>query len=119
MTILEGYIAQWRNYPEDEVKVRVARPSILGPSKKLLKDYKENDLSWAEYTTRYVAEIMASPRALKQIDDIIELSKTKTVRLICYEKNPPCHRFILLDMIAEIAEESEICERRISNEKTG
>ena len=111
MTILEGYIAQWKNYPEDEVKVRVARPSILGPSKKLLKDYKENDLSWSEYTTRYVAEIMASPRALKQIDDIIELSKTKTVRLICYEKNRPCHRFILLDMLEQIAEESEICEK--------
>jgi len=107
MTILEGYIAQWNNYPEYEVKIRVARPSILAPSKKLLKDYKENDLSWIEYTTRYVAEIMANPRALKQIDDIIVLSKTNTVRLICYEKNPPCHRFILMDMISDIMEESE------------
>ena len=107
MKILEGYIAQWRNYSEDEVKIRVARPSILGPSKRLLEDYKKNNLSWAEYTTRYVAEIMASPRALKQIDDIIELSKTKDVRLICYEKNPPCHRFILLDMIADIVKEAE------------
>ena len=102
MTIIEGYIAQWRNYPDDEVKVRVARPSILGPSKKLLHDYKKNDLSWKEYTTRYIAEIMNSPRALKQLDDIIELSKNNTVRLICYEKNPPCHRFILMDMIADI-----------------
>lgn len=23
----------------------------------------------------------------------------KDVRLICYEKNPPCHRFILIDLI--------------------
>jgi len=101
MPILEGYIAKWKKYPEDEVKIRVARPSILGPSKRLLQDYKENGLSWAEYTTRYIAEILASPRALKQIEDIIELSKTKTVRLICYEKSPPCHRFILMDMIKE------------------
>ena len=102
--IKEGYIAQWKNYSEDEIKIRVARPSILGPSKKLLQDYKENDLSWAEYTTRYIAEILASGRALRQIDDIIELSKNKTVRLICYEKSPPCHRFILMDMIKERGE---------------
>jgi hypothetical protein len=37
----EGYIGKWKKYPKDEVKVRVARPSVLAPSKELLKDWKE------------------------------------------------------------------------------
>jgi len=113
MPVLEGHISKWKKYPEDEVKIRVARPSILGPSKRLLQDYKENDLSWAEYTTRYIAEIMASPRALRQIDDIIELSKSMDVRLICYERGPPCHRFILMDMIKDRGELDESGSSRV------
>jgi len=37
--IFEGYIANWRNYPKDEVKVRVARPSVLVPSQELLSQF--------------------------------------------------------------------------------
>jgi len=37
----EGYIGRWKKYPKNEVKVRVARPSVLAPSKELLKDFKE------------------------------------------------------------------------------
>jgi len=37
--IFEGYIANWRNYPQDEVKVRVARPSVLAPSRELLSEF--------------------------------------------------------------------------------
>lgn len=37
----EGYIGRWKRYPKDEVKIRVARPSVLAPSNELLKDFKE------------------------------------------------------------------------------
>lgn len=100
--ILEGYIAAWKKYPVDEVKIRVAWPSILGPSKKLLGDYKEGRVSWNEYEIRYREEITGNPEAVKRLIEVCNLSKTKNVRLMCYEKQPPCHRFILLEMITRI-----------------
>jgi len=118
----EGYIAKWREYPEDEVKIRVARPSVLAPSKELLKEVMDYKKSWqsaglglselearknalvnVNYEERFRKEILASPYALLKIGVIInKLKAGKNVRLICYEKNPPCHRFILMDMIREM-----------------
>ena len=95
----EGYIGKWKNYPEDEVKVRVARPSVLGPSLELLKDWKEGKIDWEEYTRRFRKEILSNPKALAKLREIKKLAKEKDVRLICYEKNPPCHRFVLMDLI--------------------
>jgi len=112
----EGYIAKWRKYPKDEVKIRVARPSVLAPSKKLLGDFKAAEregkesglkklearkLAWdkADYERRFRAEILSNPKALAKLKEIKELAKEKDVRLICYERKPPCHRFILMDLI--------------------
>lgn len=95
----EGYIAKWNEYPGDEMKVRVARPSVLAPSKGLLKDWKEGRIDWAEYERRFREEILRKPKAVEKLREVKELAKTKDVRLICYEKNPPCHRFILMDLI--------------------
>lgn len=100
--LLEGYIARWRKYPEDEVKVRVARPSVLSPSKALLMDYKEGRIDWEGYERRFREEIQSRPAALKKLRTIKTMSETEDVRLICYEKNPPCHRFILIEMINEL-----------------
>ena len=63
--ILEGYIAAWKKYPVDEVKIRVAWPSILGPSKKLLGDYKEGRIPWGTYEVLYREEITGNPEAVK------------------------------------------------------
>jgi len=95
----EGYIAKWKKYPKDEVKIRVARPSVLAPSKELLKDWKEGEVDWAEYERRFRKEILDNPKAVAKLKEIKKLAEEKDVRLICYEKNPPCHRFILIDLI--------------------
>jgi len=95
----EGYIGKWKKYPKDEVKVRVARPSVLAPSKELLKDWKEGKIDWAAYERRFRKEILNSPKAVAKLKEIKKLAEEKDVRLICYEKNPPCHRFILIDLI--------------------
>jgi len=95
----EGYIGRWKEYPKDEVKVTVARPSCLGPSESLLKDWKERKINWADYEKRFRAEILSNPKAMEKLREIKNLSQEKDVRLICYEKNPPCHRFILIDLI--------------------
>lgn len=95
----EGYIGKWKKYPKDEVKVRVARPSVLAPSKELLRDWKEGEIDWAEYERRFREEILNNPKAVAKLKEIKKLAEEKDVRLICYEKNPPCHRFILIDLI--------------------
>ena len=97
--ILDGYIAKWKTYPEDEIKVRVARPHILSPSKDLLWKYKNGEIDWDEYTDLFNEEISDDPDKWLKIQELAALSLDKDVRLICYEKNPPCHRFILIDHI--------------------
>ena len=100
----ESYISNWKNLPEDAIKIRVARPSILGPSEKLLWDYKNGKINWQEYKIQFRLEIISNPEAMKELDRISALSKTKDVYLICYEKEYPCHRFILIDIIKEMEE---------------
>lgn len=98
----EGYIAKWNNYPESDIKIRVARPSILAPSKELLEDWKEGKITWKEYERRLREEIFSNPKAVDRLKEIKKLVATKDVRLMCYEKNPPCHRFTLITMIEEM-----------------
>jgi len=97
--ILGGYIAKWREYPKDEIKIRVARPSILAPSEGLLRDWKEGRIDWIEFEKRFLDELRSNPVAVKRLLEIATLSKERNVRLICYEKEFPCHRFILIDIV--------------------
>jgi len=98
--LLEGYLANIKNYPKDEIKICVTRTSgsILAPSRELLNDYKSGKIDWDGYEKRYINE-MSNADTIKELLRIKFLSETTNVRLICYEKNPPCHRFILLRMI--------------------
>lgn len=98
--LLEGYLANLKKYPKDEIKIYVTRTagSILAPSWELLNDFKSGKIDWVRYERRYINE-MANPKAIRTMLKIKSLSEKTNVRLICYEKNPPCHRFILLRMI--------------------
>jgi uncharacterized protein YeaO (DUF488 family) len=100
--IKESYISMWKNLPSDAIKVRVARPSVLSASKDLLYDYKKGRISWQEFETRFRKEITSNPKAMAELKRIKDLALKKDVYLICYEKNYPCHRFILMDLIQEI-----------------
>lgn len=95
----ETYLANLKNIPSRAIKVRVARPAILSPSKELLKDWEDEKINWNEYEIRYKTEILTNPKALEKIKRIKEISEIRDVYLYCYEKTPPCHRFILLDLI--------------------
>jgi len=99
MTLLEGYIAKWRTYPTNEVKIRVARPHILSPSALLHHDYRNGFITWEEYEKRFRSEILSRLDSRHELERIAVLSKHENVRLLCYEKSPPCHRFLLMDMI--------------------
>jgi uncharacterized protein YeaO (DUF488 family) len=98
----ESYISRWKALPEEAMKVRVARPSILSASKELLYDYKQGRIDWKEFEGRFRKEILGNPKAVAELKRLKELSKEKDVYLICYEKNYPCHRFILMDLIKEL-----------------
>ncbi len=63
----ETYLANLKNVPAGAVKVRVARPAILSPSKELLKDWKDGKITWSEYETRYKTEILSNQKAIEAI----------------------------------------------------
>lgn len=112
----ESYIANWRNLSEDAVKIRVARPSVLAPSPALLSAFMKAKKYWMakgltelearkkawkeiDYEERFRQEILNNPEAMAKLKEIQDLAKENDVYLICYEKEPPCHRFILIDLI--------------------
>jgi len=98
----ESYLANMKNLPEEAVKIRVSRPSVLGPSKGLLLDYKQGKVIWQEFERRFRKEILNKPSAMTRLGYISALADKKDVYLICYEKEYPCHRFILIDIIQEL-----------------
>lgn len=97
--IKETYLANLKNIPKDAIRIRVARPSILAPSKLLLNDWKAGRITWEEYYRRYVNQIRNDHDALQMLEHIRRQARTRDVYLYCYEKKPPCHRFILLEML--------------------
>lgn len=108
MPLKEGYLAKLKSYPADEIKVVVTRTahSVLAPSKGLLDLVKAKKIDWEAYEITYWREIMGNPDAMAKLREILLLLKEgKTVRLICYEKNPPCHRFILMKELNLMLEE--------------
>ncbi len=114
--ITEGYFGNIKNYPETDWLLCISRkrpwfikkdkmshfPS-LAPSQDLLDDWKTGGLGWEAYEMRYRREIESSEQAKRDIAWIgIKDCQDEAVRLLCWEKSPPCHRFILLDIISEL-----------------
>ena len=108
-----GYFAKIKDYPETDVLVCVSRKypwfverlrmvwlSELSPSEELLDDWKSKEITWETYTKRFMKEMehTLKQKAIRSLrrDDM-------TYRLMCWEKNPPCHRFILLDIIQSLS----------------
>ena len=72
---------------------------LLSPSWKLLNDYKDGRIDWAQYTERFRRE-MDCDMCRKEMKRIWDLSLTKDVFLVCYEKDGEnCHRHILIELI--------------------
>jgi len=101
----ETYLANLVRVPVEAKRIRVARPSILAPSKRLLADWKTKKITWPEYALRFRKEMLSNPDAVKYMRAIKELSTKVDVYLCCYEKSPPCHRFILIELINGLTED--------------
>lgn len=105
MSVKEGYIGNWKNYPKDEIKVRVARPGPLGVPKDLWKLWEAKKIRWEEYERRYLMHVMTDDRAYAQLKEIMRVLKQgKTIRLMCYERMGPCHRFTLKEALESFLE---------------
>jgi len=72
---------------------------ILAPSWDLINGIKNGNIDWDIYKRKYIQQIQTNPLAMRELHRIKQLAKTKNVYLVCYEKTPPCHRFILMEMI--------------------
>ena len=118
--IEEGYFGNLKNYPENEVLIVVSRyyprwlrkglifHPELAPSMTLLSEYRSERMSWEEYEKCFREE-MKEEKAQESIDGLAWASQYDTFRLLCYEKEPPCHRFILIDMINESLNDHNAC----------
>lgn len=128
VVIVEGYFGNLKNYPETDWFICVSRKwpwfvkknkmdhfLSLAPSQELLDDYKTGMLDWEVYEKRFREEITSSSQAEENLAWIETLDgHEETVRLLCWEKNPPCHRFILLDILSAFSSKGEL----VSNSET-
>jgi uncharacterized protein YeaO (DUF488 family) len=99
-----------RGLPRDRYDVWMPN---LGPDEKLLRDFLEGRIDWADYTRRYRAGILESvstDRANRTIKNhgqkftlrlIQKLAAHQPVTLLCHcaENEPHCHRHLLQRML--------------------
>lgn len=114
MAIKETYLARLKQmrkeHPDAHFEVITATAkSVLSPSWELLNAYKKrtkeidprNIIRTFEYhyDPEFRAEIVLRKGAIERIKELAVLAETKDVYLVCYEKNYPCHRFIVKEMV--------------------
>ena len=76
----------------------------LGPSRGLLRVFKDGEITWEQYAVQYLDEMRAEkPQA--EIARLAELSRSETVTVMCMCKDEAqCHRRLLRELIeAQIA----------------
>lgn len=97
-------------YPNAHFEVITSRSSSpLKPSKELLinagimkkRDGSKNPMMpFNEYSILLKEEIRKNQEAWKRLKELKEMSKKKTVFLVCYEKDSSkCHRTLIKEMI--------------------
>ena len=80
------------------IEVTRSKGHILSPSWELLNLYKQNH-DWDMYTRQFIKQ-MDKPACWAEMKRIWDLSQTKDVYLVCFEKDGDnCHRHILIELI--------------------
>jgi hypothetical protein len=116
--IKETYLAVRKKkraeFPQDHFEtITLTAGSVLAPDPPLLNDVKflqkefekkglpKEWARWAawdasDYTTKYLDQINEDEEAQERIYELIQkILNGEAVWLVCYEKFPPCHRFVL------------------------
>lgn len=89
--------------------IDVAPPSnsLLSPSPELMSDYRNDKITWDEFKERFKKE-MDTPTVEAMLLDIARKAANEDMYLVCYDKAHDCHRFILMDIIEELANKNNI-----------
>ncbi len=82
--------------------------SPLAPSKMLIDDWNNDRILWKEYVERYFLQLYQDQRAKRLLDEIISLSMEKGVWLVGLEKDYPCQRFLLKQIIEKVLYERKV-----------
>jgi len=76
----------------------------LGPMPELLKGLESHRLSWLAFTDAYLQQIRTAPASVEALATLRDLERRSgRVTLFCHERQPPCHRFLLLDELSRIS----------------
>ena len=103
--IYTSYFANLKNIPEGYVPVSICGKAPegytglqfkkLAPSYDIFSQYKETG-DRAQYSERYIREILGNLDPHKIINELYTLSNTQNVVLVCYEgKGKFCHRHLV------------------------
>jgi hypothetical protein len=74
----------------------------------LLEDWNNDRIRWKEYVERYFLQLYHDQRAGSLLDEIISLSMERNVWLVGLEKDYPCHRFLLKQIIEKVLYEKKV-----------
>jgi len=86
-----------RGVSKDKVDVWMKE---LGTPRELIKRYKAGKMTWVEYSKEYRKSLRGKESLLKEL---AAKSKTKTITLLCTEKDPnSCHRSLLKEAIESV-----------------
>ena len=100
----ETYLARMKQMARENpqaafIVVTRSAGHLLSPSWNLLNDYKDGRVDWAQYTDRF-RRGMDCDLCREEMKRIWDLSQTKDVYLVCFEKDGDnCHRHILIELI--------------------
>lgn len=83
---------------------------ILAPSRKLVRAYKNGEITWPEYVLLFKDE-MNTAEGQGAMWVTAQRAANKDICLVCFESpkdGEKCHRFLLLDMICKVASNNGI-----------
>jgi len=90
-----------RGVPEERADQYIR---ALGPSRGLLRAFKDGVIGWDEYRVRYLQE-MKDDSALMEIHRLAKLSRSEKVTIMCVCKyGDQCHRRLLRELILRFDE---------------
>jgi uncharacterized protein YeaO (DUF488 family) len=72
----------------------------LGPTPELLQALEARRISWGAFADAYRAQLATVPASSEALATLRDLERRSgRVTLFCHERQPPCHRFVLLDIV--------------------
>lgn len=108
--IYTSYFAMCNKIPDNIAKVAISRGipkgiscfeyKKLAPSWELIQLWKERG-DWDLYTEVYNREVLSTLNQDDVVMDFLRMPDATEFVLLCYEKLPPCHRFLVSDWLIE------------------